>query len=106
VTEGERGPNDRAILRCTSELLSNVVRHAGAKHVSVVLLRGDDSDRVRVRDDGVGFDPVALTGAVRAGHIGLASLRERAEALGGALRLESAPGAGTVATVIIPRGAA
>jgi len=42
---------------------------------------------------------------VRAGHIGLASLRERAEALGGALTLESRPGAGTVATVTIPRGA-
>jgi len=52
----------------------------------------------------VGFDPATATGTVRAGHIGLASLRERAEALGGALRLESAPGAGTVATVTIPRG--
>jgi len=59
---------------------------------------------VRVRDDGVGFDPFAATSTVRAGHIGLASLRERAEALGGALTLESAPGAGTVATVTIPRG--
>jgi two-component system NarL family sensor kinase len=104
VTEGEPGPNDRAVLRCTSELLSNVVRHASARSVSVKLLRGEDSDRVRVRDDGVGFDPFAATSTVRAGHIGLASLRERAEALGGALTLESAPGAGTVATVTIPRG--
>jgi len=85
-------------------LLSNVVRHASARSVSVKLLRGEDSDRVRVRDDGVGFDPFAATSTVRAGHIGLASLRERAEALGGALTLESAPGAGTVATVTIPRG--
>ena len=104
VTDGEPGTNDRAILRCTSELLSNVVRHASAKHVSVALQRGEDSDRVRVRDDGVGFDPAIATGSVRAGHIGLASLRERAEALGGALKLESAPGVGTVATVTIPRG--
>ena len=104
VTEGEPGMNDRALLRCTSELLSNVVRHAGAQHVSVALQRGEDSDRVRVRDDGVGFHPAMATGTVRAGHIGLASLRERAEALGGALKLESAPGAGTVATVTIPRG--
>ena len=94
VTEGEPGPNDRAVLRCTSELLSNVVRHASATTVSVKLQRGEDSDRVRVRDDGVGFDPFAATSTVRAGHIGLASLRERAEALGGALTLESAPGAG------------
>jgi two-component system NarL family sensor kinase len=104
VTDGEPGLNDRAILRCTSELLANVVRHAGAKNVSVALLRGEDSDRVRVRDDGVGFDPQLATGSVRAGHIGLVSLRERAEALGGALRLESTPGGGTVATVTIPRG--
>jgi two-component system NarL family sensor kinase len=104
VTDGEPGLNDRAILRCTSELLANVVRHAHASNVSVALQRGEDSDRVRVRDDGVGFDPVLATGMVRAGHIGLVSLRERAEALGGALRLESAPGAGTVATVTIPRG--
>ena len=94
------------MLRCTSELLANVVRHARAAHVSVVLTRGADSCRVRVRDDGVGFDPVAVTATVRAGHIGLASLRERAEALGGAFTLESAPGIGTTATVTIPRGGA
>jgi two-component system, NarL family, sensor kinase len=103
VSDGEPGPNDRAVLRCTSELLSNVVRHAKAAHVSVALQRGNGSDRVRVRDDGVGFDPVVATATVRAGHIGLVSLRERAEALGGALTLESAPGAGTTATVTIPR---
>jgi two-component system, NarL family, sensor kinase len=103
VTESEPGSNDRAVLRCTSELLANIVRHAGATHVSVALQRGEDYDRVRVRDDGVGFDPVVATGTVRPGHIGLVSLRERAEALGGALTLESAPGTGTVATVTIPR---
>jgi two-component system NarL family sensor kinase len=103
VSDGDPGPNDRAVLRCTSELLSNVVRHAGAAHVSVALQRGNGADRVRVRDDGVGFDPVVATATVRAGHIGLVSLRERAEALGGALTLESAPGAGTTATVTIPR---
>lgn len=103
VSDGEPGPNDRAVLRCTSELLSNVVRHARATHVSVALQRDEEADRVRVRDDGVGFDPVEVTATVRAGHIGLASLRERAEALGGALTLASAPGTGTVATVTIPR---
>ncbi len=103
LAEAEPGPNDRAVLRCTSELLANVARHARATNVSVVLQHDDEVDRVRVRDDGVGFDPVAATAIVRAGHIGLASLRERAEALGGAFTLESAPGAGTIATVTIPR---
>jgi two-component system NarL family sensor kinase len=106
LAEGEPGPNDRAMLRCTSELLANVVRHARAANVSVALEHDSAVDRVRVRDDGVGFDPSAAAARVRAGHIGLASLRERAEALGGAFTLESAPGAGTVATVTIPRGRA
>ena len=104
LAEGEPGPNDRAVLRCTSELLANVARHARAARVWVSLRHEAEVDRVQVRDDGVGFDPAAATARVRAGHIGLASLRERAEALGGALTLESAPGAGTVATVTIPRG--
>jgi len=104
LAEGEAGPNDRAVLRCTSELLANVVRHARAANVSVALEHDGTVDRVRVRDDGVGFDPSAAAARVRAGHIGLASLRERAEALGGSFTLESAPGAGTVATVTIPRG--
>jgi two-component system NarL family sensor kinase len=104
LAEGDPGPNDRAVLRCTSELLSNVARHARAARVSVLLQHDNGVDRVRVRDDGVGFDPVVITATVRAGHIGLASLRERAEALGGAFTLESAPGEGTVATLTIPRG--
>jgi two-component system NarL family sensor kinase len=104
LAEGEPGPNDRAVLRCMSELLANVTRHARAANVSVVLEHDGDVDRIRVRDDGVGFDPVAATASVRAGHIGLVSLRERAEALGGAFTLESRPGAGTVATMTIPRG--
>jgi two-component system NarL family sensor kinase len=98
------GPNDRAVLRCTSELLANVARHAHAANVSVVLVHDGAVDRICVRDDGVGFDPRAATASVRAGHIGLASLRERAEALGGAFTLESSPGRGTIATVTIPRG--
>jgi two-component system NarL family sensor kinase len=106
VSDGEPGPNDRAVLRCTSELLANIVRHARARHVSVVLIRNHDSHRVQVRDDGVGFDPIVATATVRAGHIGLASLRERAEALWGAFTLQSAPGTGTVVTVTIPRGGA
>jgi two-component system, NarL family, sensor kinase len=104
LAEVAPGPNDRAVLRCTSELLANVARHARAAKVSVVLEHDGAVDRVCVRDDGVGFDPRAATASVRAGHIGLASLRERAEALGGAFTLVSSPGAGTVATVTIPRG--
>ena len=59
LAESEPGPNDRAVLRCASELLANVARHARAAHVSVALQHDETADRVRVRDDGVGFDPVA-----------------------------------------------
>jgi two-component system, NarL family, sensor kinase len=104
LVEVAPGPNDRAVLRCTSELLANVARHAHAANVSVVLEHDGLVDRVCVRDDGVGFDPRVATLSVRAGHIGLASLRERAEALGGAFTLVSSPGTGTTATVTIPRG--
>ncbi len=103
--EAEPGPNDRAVLRCTSELLANVARHARAAHVvGRAAARVGRSTACRCATTACGFDPACWPPpAVRAGHIGLVSLRERAEALGGALTLESAPGAGTVATVTIPR---
>jgi signal transduction histidine kinase len=55
--------------------------------------------RVRVRDDGRGFDP-ALTGAV--GHWGLMGMRERAAAIGARLTVKSAPGRGTDVLLVVP----
>ena len=97
------GPNDRVLLRSATELLSNVERHAHAAHASVEVSAADGHDQLRVADDGIGFDLEHVLSHVRAGHIGLLSLRERAEALGGSLQIDTRPGGGTVAVLRLPR---
>lgn len=87
-------------LRCVSEGLANVARHARAAHVGVTLAARDGSALVEVHDDGVGFDPRAV--AEQAGHYGLVGLRERARLAGGTLEIESAPGAGTTLRLRLP----
>jgi len=86
-----------AVLR---EALSNVVRHAGASRVAVVVEVAAGELVATVTDDGAGFDP--RTRAIRSRHLGLTSMRERAQALGGTCTIESAPGAGTTVTVEVP----
>jgi signal transduction histidine kinase len=91
------------VLRIVQEALQNVEKHAHAAEVEV----GSESDggelRVWVRDDGVGFAPGAPHGGNGNGF-GLLSLSERARLAGGALQIESAPGAGTRVGVTIPGG--
>lgn len=87
---------EQALFRIAQEALGNAVRHAGASCVSVRLALANGDLVLRVRDDGCGFDPVAVG---RRGRLGLVSMRERAERLGGVLRIESAPGAGTTVSV-------
>ncbi|MGY1751680.1 sensor histidine kinase [Blastococcus sp. SYSU D01042] len=88
------------LLRGAQEALANVRRHASATAVVLRLSRvgaGEDAQvSVHVEDDGVGFDP-----AVSAG-VGLAGLRDRAEEVGGAVDVRSAPGEGTRVTVRVP----
>ena len=83
----------REILRIAQEALANALRHADAEHVSVRLGAEDGRLVLEVRDDGVGFDPDAA--AVRSRRLGLTSMEERAQRLGGRLTLRSEPGAGT-----------
>ena len=94
-----------ALFRIAQEALSNVARHARARHVQLQLGRGPaDSPwaaQLTISDDGSGFDP----GAAAAG-MGLANLRARAGELGAELRIESAPGQGTRVCVRVPAGAA
>jgi PAS domain S-box-containing protein len=87
---------ETALYRVVQEAMTNVVRHARATRVDVLVERRGDRVIVMVEDDGVGFEP----DRVQCGdHFGLLGLRERAEALGGSLTVESAPGAG--ATVVV-----
>ena len=89
-----------ALFRIVQESLTNVVRHAGATSVHV-RLASDGSDLVlTVRDNGTG-----IAGGHRTGSgIGLVSMRERATALGGQLRIVGEPGAGTTIEVTLPLG--
>jgi signal transduction histidine kinase len=63
----------------------------------------DDSVELLVQDDGRGFDPAAAPG-MDDGHMGLQGMRERVKRLGGALRIDSAPGKGTTIRAVVPLG--
>jgi signal transduction histidine kinase len=93
----------RAILyRVALEALTNVRKHADARLVEVELERRGLGVAVRVRDDGRGFDLPAPDAPAGLGHIGLISMRERAEAAGGRFALTSAPGDGTTVDFWMP----
>lgn len=86
---------DVAAYRIVSEALSNVARHAAAR-VARVTIRRDDGLQISVTDDGRG-----LPDEIRSG-VGLTSMRERAEELGGAFTVRPAPGVGTVVEAWLP----
>jgi signal transduction histidine kinase len=90
------------LYRIVQEALNNAVRHARAESVVVEVHATDGTVTITVRDDGVGFDPAAR--AIRERRLGLTSMRERAESLGGTLTIETAPRSGTTVRVEVPRG--
>ncbi|MGN7188032.1 sensor histidine kinase [Microbacterium enclense] len=95
-----------ALLRIAQGALANVAQHARAGRVGIRLDASDDAVRLRVADDGYGFDPRgAAVGASGTDSFGLRAMRERVDQLGGRLDLVSAPGAGTIITVTLPVGA-
>jgi len=101
---GDRRPSldvEEALYRIAQEALHNIVKHAGARQARVEIARLADGVRVRVEDDGHGFDP----GAVPDGHLGLAGMRTRATQLGGRFRVDSQFGRGTVVEAVIPETA-
>ncbi len=96
---GLRTPTDGLLYGAARELLSNVVKHAGARRARVSLGLAGDQARLVVADDGHGA-PERAPGPGE-GHIGLHTQRLRVEAAGGALDVD-ASGAGTTATVTVP----
>lgn len=90
------------VYRFLQEALSNAARHAEGAAVRVRIEAADGTLRVSVSDDGPGFDPAARRGIGPDGGQGLDGLHDRAESLGGALEIESAPGAGTTLTLTLP----
>jgi signal transduction histidine kinase len=85
------------------EAFSNILRHAGARHVAVRLASSRRRLTLEIRDDGVGFDEDAATRRGRSGQAqGLVNLRRRAELLRATIDLRSAPGQGTALSLTMP----
>jgi signal transduction histidine kinase len=92
-------PVETTLYRSIQEALTNVARHAQASAVSVLIERRSQDIVAVVEDDGQGFD---LERAHSFNHLGLLGIRERAEALGGDLTIESKPGQGTSLFIRLP----
>jgi PAS domain S-box-containing protein len=82
---------EEVLYRIAQEALHNVVKHAAARQVRVDIRRHDGGVRLRVEDDGKGFDPASVPD----GHLGLAGMRARADRVGATFACESRPGSGT-----------
>ena len=89
------GPVETQVYLAMREAIRNAVRHSGCSHIRVTLAVRDGEVLGLVEDDGEGFDPEAVQEATPSWGVGLRSMRERAEMLGGSLRVDSEPGAGT-----------
>lgn len=85
-----------ASFRIAQEALTNVLRHSGASHVTVMLAPRGDQLLLTIIDDGRGFDPAQSSG------LGLITMRERAQQIGGTFDIETVPGAGTCIRACLP----
>ena len=94
------------VYRIARELLRNAFRHAQAGRIEAEIRYESRQLRVHVRDDGKGIDPEILKAGGRAGHWGLAGMRERAGRFGGKLDFWSEGGAGTETVLTVPAAAA
>jgi PAS domain S-box-containing protein len=102
---GEPPAETRVILyRIAQEALANVRKHARATSATIVLENHEGGFLVRIADDGAGF--LQEDARDRVGHLGLASIRERAEMAGGWSRIDSAPGEGTTVEFWLPESRA
>ncbi len=90
------------IYKIAAEALRNAFRHAQAQQVEVEIRYDDEQFRLRVRDDGKGIDPAALSEQGSEGHYGLRGMRERATLMGGNLAVWSEVGAGTEVELRVP----
>jgi signal transduction histidine kinase len=89
---------ETALYRIVQESLTNVVKHAKARNVSVLLARTDGAVKAVIEDDGGGFDPGERTGE----GFGLIGMSERLALLGGRLEIESSEEAGTTIAAEVP----
>jgi two-component system sensor histidine kinase UhpB len=87
------------VYKIAQEALNNILKHSGASWVALRLMQKERILYLEIQDDGRGFDPAVAAGTA---GIGFASMRERAARLGGELRINSKPGAGTRIALTVP----
>jgi signal transduction histidine kinase len=104
LDEGERlGPEvETAVFRIVQEGLTNVLKHARARHAWIRLRRDAAGLAVDVEDDGVGIAPFQVGGTGRSDHLGLFGMVERAKLLGGSMEIGPRPGGGTKLRLTVP----
>jgi two-component system sensor histidine kinase DegS len=90
---------ERELYFTLREGILNAVRHSRATELRLTLTSTAEGCQASLRDNGVGFDPAAIEGS---SHYGLKSMRGRIEKIGGAIRLDSAPGKGTEIKITVP----
>jgi len=95
--------DDPLVISIARELILNAAKHACADNLEVRVDRDGALIRLTVSDDGVGVSPSRIARARNDGHLGMTSVRERAESAGGVIHLRSRPSAGTVVEVLIPQ---
>ena len=88
---------ETTIYRIIQEALNNATKHGAARRANVEVVEDEATVRIKVRDDGRGFDPIAHTDG-----FGLLGMRERIELLQGTLEVASSPGQGTTITAVLP----
>jgi signal transduction histidine kinase len=101
--EGRLPPHvETAVFRIVQEAITNILKHAEARQAIVETTVADGRVRVMVADDGRGFEVTSAPRSREGRGLGLQGMRERAEALGGTLRVSSQPGHGTRIEIVIP----
>jgi two-component system sensor histidine kinase UhpB len=94
-------PVEIALFRIAQEALNNVLKHAGASEIDIRIDCGEARCTMTIDDDGVGLDRIAPTDAPHCG-LGIVTMRERAQAIGGAFEVRALPGRGTRLSVDVP----
>jgi PAS domain S-box-containing protein len=90
------------LYRVAQECLNNILKHSQARRVQIGLERDVHHVRLRIQDNGAGFDASARAGTTPAAGFGLKNIAERVRILGGSFKIDSRPGTGTSSEVIIP----
>jgi len=93
---------EMALFRIAQEALNNVAKHARAHRVEIALDHANGECVMSVQDDGIGFDGVVDTSDKPKPGLGMVTMRERAQAVGGRFEVQALPGRGTHLTVRVP----